>query len=456
MRRLLAALLAGLLALAAPPAGVGAPSSLPRPILDFDFVSHTCAYYGFTDARTGVYYKIGADGNYTAVAANTCADQSFGVGGTPARGLGIWSGWTEVIRNNSMQGAAVGTPGTLPTNWVKAGGTNAVTVNVAGLNTVNGIDTIDLQFTGTPAGAGNTPVCFESTTQIVASSGQVRQMQAFLETVAGDRTNVSSITLALRENTSAGVLVQNDQSADMTIATSGNYAGMRQTASYTLSGGGTVARVQPCIQVNYTAASPINITLRLGWPMTALNSFPQPRAPVRTTAGSQAIQADKIVATAASLGLPANISSMVIQVAYSQDAATTFQGSVSVIFDDGTDSNRYQTSTSSTGGPLGTIGADVVQAGTVKAGLEQTIAPVGTQHCMAHRLGVDGIASAVDGSTVVNNAGASTPIAFTEMTLGRITTVGTDPFDGYIQRVRVYIADPPDAALSSYSQRCWP
>jgi hypothetical protein len=60
------------------------------------------------------------------------------------QGLLVEEARTNSIRNNSMQGAVAGTPGTLPTNWSESRAAG-LTQTVVGTGTQNGIDYIDIR-----------------------------------------------------------------------------------------------------------------------------------------------------------------------------------------------------------------------------------------------------------------------------------------------------------------------
>jgi hypothetical protein len=171
------------------------------------------------------------------------------------------------IRNNTMQGAVAGTPGTLPTNWVV---TNLGTLSqqIVGVGTISGVNYIDWRISGTSSTSSVT-LAFEPTTQIPALSGQAWTHSCFIARVAGSTTNIAYGGLGIYERTSAGVLVTANN-APINSANSTTFT--RQVYSATLSGGATVANVQPLIVLSITSGAAINITLRIGLPQLELGS----------------------------------------------------------------------------------------------------------------------------------------------------------------------------------------
>ena len=66
-----------------------------------------------------------------------------------ALGFLIEESRTNSIRNNTMQGAVAGTPGTNPTNWDIVVSGTGITQQIVGTGTEDGITYIDVRFSGT-------------------------------------------------------------------------------------------------------------------------------------------------------------------------------------------------------------------------------------------------------------------------------------------------------------------
>lgn len=171
------------------------------------------------------------------------------------------------IRNNTMQGAVAGTPGTLPTNWVVTS-LGTLSQQIVGVGTISGVNYIDWRISGTSSTSSVT-LAFEPTTQIPALSGQAWTHSCFIARVAGSTTNIAYGGLGIYERTSAGGFVAANNAP---INSSNITTFARQIYSATLSGGATVANVQPLIVLSITSGAAIDITLRIGLPQLELGS----------------------------------------------------------------------------------------------------------------------------------------------------------------------------------------
>jgi hypothetical protein len=89
---------------------------------------------------------------------------------------------TNGIRNSTMVGAVAGSPGTLPTNWGQ-GGWTSLTRQIVATPVVNGLQCIDIRFSGT-ASQNTMQIVPESITQIAASAGQVWTASYYASVVA--------------------------------------------------------------------------------------------------------------------------------------------------------------------------------------------------------------------------------------------------------------------------------
>jgi len=185
---------------------------------------------------------------------------------------------TNSIRNNSMQGAVAGTPGTLPTNWVPATAGDGA-LSVVGTGTENGIDYIDIRYTGTSAGGGSAILIFESTTQIVAAEKQTWTSTFFHKIIGGSTAAVTTIN-RLNCRTAAGGNVNNQ---DVSFTPGTTALGLNRAANTFLAAGATIARVTNTVGFA-SAGGSSDITLRIGLPQLELGAFAT--SPIRTTNGA--------------------------------------------------------------------------------------------------------------------------------------------------------------------------
>jgi hypothetical protein len=104
------------------------------------------------------------------------------------------------VRNPRAEGAVVGTPGTLPTNWTKTNSTG-LAWNVIGIGTDSGMPYIDVQLVGTPTNTVANWINFEpSPGAVIAAPGDYWCGSVYAKIVAGSTTNLSSYYAVLSAN----------------------------------------------------------------------------------------------------------------------------------------------------------------------------------------------------------------------------------------------------------------
>lgn len=165
---------------------------------------------------------------------------------------------TNGIRNNMMENAASGTPGTLPTNWT-VGGLGGLSSSVVAVSTVNGIRCIDIRYFGTMSSSGGYLAVFESSSAIASSQNQMWTASCFLALVAGSLANVTSLGFDLVSypggNDNGGPDIKG--SLTSTLA--------RFSFSLAIPNVGN-ANIQPRLQFNATNGAAVDFTLRIGMP----------------------------------------------------------------------------------------------------------------------------------------------------------------------------------------------
>lgn len=178
-----------------------------KPRMIFDVPRGIAVLNGQAVPDTGIITRsgaqktvVGADGVLTTVPANTLAyDYSSGV-----RELVFEGQATNSLRNSTMQGTVVGSPGTAPTYWdVAPSGTSGLTRQIVGFGTILGMPYIDFRWFGTVSGAGGCTMYPEASIVIAAASGDTWTHSVYLAIVGGSLANCL-LTCGLTERSSTG------------------------------------------------------------------------------------------------------------------------------------------------------------------------------------------------------------------------------------------------------------
>jgi hypothetical protein len=168
---------------------------------------------------------------------------------------------TNGIRNNTMQGAVVGTPGTLPTNWTET--LQGLTRQVVAIGQENGVDYIDIRFSGTASTTGGARISFDVVSGLLASTPY--RLSFYVKRIDGTLT--STVNMNLQEFTD-GTFVRNNF---LNIASSISDALSRVDRGATTSA--TTNRITPVIQFEVTNGVSYDFTIRIGLPQLEQGSF---------------------------------------------------------------------------------------------------------------------------------------------------------------------------------------
>lgn len=406
------------------------------------------------DFRLGRYFQRGVGSGVDLMtcsrASEEYADALAGVwlpmpSNSPAmtdRGLAGWESRTNSIRNGAASGAVVGiigAGGAAPTNWsvVAIGNAGTLAWQVIGAGVEDGIDYVDLRLFGTPTGAGFAQMLFETSTAIVAASGQTWSASFFGYMLSGSMTNIAGQALFINEYTSAGVYVTNGGSAALSLN------GTRLGASRfkfvrTLSGGATVARTASAFAFNYVAGL-VDITFRVGGTQLEQGAFVTP--PIRTTSAAVTRNADSLALRV----LPYRLIAAGGFTAYAEFTPGQVTASEAAIFSARLDSSNlvevYHSATryramDIRGGVTGDANSGVAPAVGTKAKIAATILPGSTR-------------ISVGGAAVVSAAQSSAIPAFTSApVLGAGS--GTLAASGVLQRLAI-TAPLSDAQMQALS-----
>ena len=303
-----------------------------------------------TDTHAQSIYAPNAAGVYTSFGANVLTRTDLGLQTVPTR--------TNGVSNSNAQGAVVA--GSAPTNWQGTGSLgNGVSVAVVGLGTEDGLQYIDLQFTGTVNG-GQAQYAFESTSQ-VAATGEAWTLSCFMQLIGGSLANVSSPRLVVNELTSANAYVT-EQASNITLDSTKR----RHEARVTLAGGGTVAREIPYFKFNLAAGSvPIDFTVRVKCPQAERNAA-FASAPIVTTGSTATVNGNQQVISGLGTQLVTGVAGLV---QFNQIALQSPGNKKILTFSDGTGSNLL-TMASSSGTMIIQTASGGVFDGNVSGGAE--------------------------------------------------------------------------------------
>lgn len=203
---------------------------------------------------------------------------------------------TNTIRNNSMVGAVVGTPGTRPTNWND--NLAGLDSHLVGIGTEGNINYIDLRVFGTSSGGGVQRIIMEANGIIAALTGQVWTLSVFTKLIAGSLGD-GILRLRITERTSGGSNITN-QTVSITPGQSSTPLGLcRRVGTITLNGGATTAFINPEVVCSTTAGLTYDFTLRIGWPQLETGSLAT--SPVVTSGSAVTRAADTMSITGGSL-----------------------------------------------------------------------------------------------------------------------------------------------------------
>lgn len=233
---------------------------------------------------------------------------------------------TNSIRNSSMVGAVAGSPGTLPTNWANIN-LYGLSRTIVAIGVENGLPYIDFRFNGTANTTENLRIDLETTTSIAASTGQAWSFSTYAKTISGT-TPTSQFFIV--ERTSAGAFITQGATSFVPTSTLARFSATR-----TLSGGATVAAVQPLLMFAVTSGVAYDFTIRIAAPQMELGAYATTWIPTTTAAVTR--NADTASRTGVSSWIGQTEGTIFLDFIYSYDDTTSSQ---TVSISDGTSSNR--------------------------------------------------------------------------------------------------------------------
>jgi len=349
-----------------------------------------------------------------------------------AKGFLIEEQRTNSIRNNTMVGAVVGTPGTLPTNWGVFSNAG-LTTSVVGKGSQSGINYVDLRISGTSTTSFY--VMSFDTTATSGAAGQAWTESFWCGRVGGSATNISSSAVNLRQVGGAG----NNFDTAFTLSTNFN----RSTSSGTLTTGAT--GVFAAIILNIINGAAIDITLRIGMPQLEQGDFATSVIPTTTAAATRA--ADVAVMTGT------NFSSW-----YNQSEGTLFVDVADYVGNATVTTRFAELANSTLGGSermligKATGGASsrflVISSSTSQADVYATIPSVGAKVAATYK--ANSFNQASNGVIGTEDASGVVPTGINALYIGSDYTGAIGPIlNGHIRSLKYYNTRLPNAQLQA-------
>lgn len=284
----------------------------------------------FSRASTATY--VGADGLLKTAAAGELRYDHDPVTGAPL-GVLLEGARTNRIRNNSMQDAAAGTPGTAPSLWVTLASTlDGLSREIIGIGTDKGIDYIDVKFSGTSGMTGDNVLA--SFDQFAGSNGQSWTESCYLAIAGGSIANIANLNLDWEERDNTTQLARH--TGPNIIASLTGVMTRFEHASTAAQVATTVVR--PRLVVNFTNSSAVDFTLRIGLPQMEQGAFAS--SVIRTTTASATRNADSLSALLTLF--PFNPAEGTLYTEASINRVNSQIGTGIVAISDGTNNNRIE------------------------------------------------------------------------------------------------------------------
>ena len=414
------------------------PTTRPTLTLDFAKAKRVDPRVTFTRASTATYFD--ASGTLRSAQANA-PRIDFNPSTLLCQGLLIEESRTNSIRNNTMQGAVAGTPGTAPTNWFAATTSNGLSREIVGTGTENGITYVDIRYSGTTSAASLTAIYWETATQVAALINQVWTNSVYVSLVGGSTANITFVVVGIDENNSGGNFLAGGNTAFTPSA--GALNGKRYFHTRTLTNAST-AFAWPYVFFSYGTGAAIDITLRIGLPQLELGAFATSVIPTTTTSLTRA--ADVANVNTVAPWYNAAEGTLYVQAQDMSDAAHATSQPRAVSLNDTTTSNTVDISRI----PASAQGrARIEVAGANQFNSLTTAWPLATQAKIALAYKANNYAACLGGGTVFTNTASSLIPTVTALSIGDIRTTVSNHWVGWIQRITYYNTRLPNAQLQA-------
>jgi len=363
------------------------------------------------------------------------------------RGLLIEEARTNSLQNNTMQGVVAGTPGTAPTNWVVQGSANGLTREIVGAGTENGIDYVDVRYSGTPTSSFAVQINFEGTTQVVAANGQAWTTSAYIKLAAGSLTNLNTIVTTVSGRDSGGNAVSGQLGSGAVTATTANLISQRFSSSFTFSSA-SVVFARGGFQFSVTNGLAVNVTFRVGLPQFEQGAFAT--SVIKTSTVAVTRNADVATMTGTNFSDWFNATEGAFEVnVYSQVDSVTGKFGNAYLVSDGTANEKYECVASASFGASGWSGFAVRDGNVAQASFAGGTKGIFNKFCSAYK--VDNFASSANGTLTGTDASGTLPTVDRCYIGGSHVT--TNYLNGWIKSFRYWPQRLTNAETTAFSKQ---
>ena len=415
--------------------GLGGIPSLrksgPYPKISFDFTKGTLdPLITFTRASSATYFD---SAGVLQTAGNNVARFDYNPSTLAARGLFIEEQRTNSLRNSTMQGAAVGTPGTAPTNWAVTSATNNISRDVVAVGTEDGISYIDIRWYGTASAQTDLFIRFDQPTQIAAASGQTWTLSFYSRLIAGSLSPLSASLFYILGLNSSGV--QTEAFSGAYAPTSAALKTQRIVRTATLAVA-TTAYVQNTSILRIPNGSTVDFTLRFGLPQLEQGAFATSVIPTSTTALTRSADVAAITGANFTNWFNSIEGTMVVSATVT---STTTDGTTRVLASIGDSSTFNETIYLARASSSANITANVIDGGVAQWAsntLGSATANTPFKTSMAYKL--NDLGGSFNGAAAVTDSVATIPTV-NSLSLGNGSWSGaTNYINGYLQSFAYY------------------
>ena len=350
------------------------------------------------------------------------------------KGLLIEEARTNSIRNNTMQGAVAGSPGTSPTNWIVTSTGGVFTRTIVGTGTENGINYIDVRYQ--TSGSGTAEIYFDALNAVAAASGQSWTGAHYVKIAAGSTTNLDYMYVVCLGRNVANTTTTEVGTTIFTPTTAGLIT-QRYVRTLALANVLT-AFVATGVGIAFTGAA--DITVRIGLPQLELGAFTTSVIPTGSGAVTRNADIARMTGTNFSSWYNASEGAFVAVANKLSAGASTAR-----IFSANAGSSANRLSATSSVADLfcqysvGGVNTNLFMAGTLN----------NTSFNLAYGYKANLMASALKGATPVTNNTATIPTV-DRMEIGSET--GALFFNGHIQAIRYYPQRIINAEIQAFSK----